>query len=81
RLDELAYGIPSDGPCQSNPPSIEDIISSIRIDREGQVRRIRHEEEIDVLEYQILTREIVSTLKPDVSFLNPNSNRKRRFSA
>ncbi|GJS10128.1 retrovirus-related pol polyprotein from transposon TNT 1-94 [Tanacetum coccineum] len=64
RLDELAYGIPSDGPYQTNPPSIEDIISSIRIDREGQVRRIRHEEEIDVLEYQILTREIVSTLKP-----------------
>ncbi|GJS42987.1 hypothetical protein Tco_0568030 [Tanacetum coccineum] len=26
--------------------------------------RIRHEEEIDVLEYQILTRKIVSTLKP-----------------
>ncbi|GKB43027.1 hypothetical protein Tco_0887969, partial [Tanacetum coccineum] len=64
RLDELAYGIPSDGPYQNNPSSIEDIISFIRIDREGQVRRIRHEEEIDVLEYQILTREIVSTLKP-----------------
>ncbi|GJV65319.1 retrovirus-related pol polyprotein from transposon TNT 1-94 [Tanacetum coccineum] len=32
RLDELAYGIPS----------------SIQIDREGQVRRIRHEEEIVV---------------------------------
>ncbi|GJX36336.1 hypothetical protein Tco_0247893 [Tanacetum coccineum] len=32
RLDELAYGIPSDGPYQTNPPSIEDIISSIRID-------------------------------------------------
>ncbi|GJS63561.1 copia protein [Tanacetum coccineum] len=47
RLDELAYGIPLDGPYQTNPPSIEDIISSIRIDREGQVRRIRHEEEID----------------------------------
>nr|GEX06869.1 Gag-Pol polyprotein [Tanacetum cinerariifolium] len=29
----------------------------------GQVRRIRHEEEIDVLEYQILTRGIVPTLK------------------
>ncbi|GJU73457.1 retrovirus-related pol polyprotein from transposon TNT 1-94 [Tanacetum coccineum] len=29
-----------------------------------QVCRIRHEEEIDVLEYQILTREIVPTLKP-----------------
>ncbi|GKB16436.1 hypothetical protein Tco_0850359 [Tanacetum coccineum] len=64
RLDELAYGIPSDGSYQTNPPSIVDIISSIRIDREGQVRRIRHEEEIDVLEYQILTHEIVSTLKP-----------------
>ncbi|GKE26822.1 hypothetical protein Tco_1442206 [Tanacetum coccineum] len=64
RLDELTYGIPSDGPYQTNPPSIEDIILSIRIDREGQVRRIRHEEKINVLEYQILTYEIVSTLKP-----------------
>ncbi|GKA74886.1 hypothetical protein Tco_0781264 [Tanacetum coccineum] len=63
RLDELAYGIPSDGPYQTNLTSIEDIISSIRIDRDGQVRRIRHEEEIDVLEYQVLTREIEPTLK------------------
>ncbi|GJT83371.1 retrovirus-related pol polyprotein from transposon TNT 1-94 [Tanacetum coccineum] len=46
RLDELAYGIPLDGPYQTNPPSIKDIILSIRIDREGQVRRIHHEEEI-----------------------------------
>ncbi|GKB86996.1 hypothetical protein Tco_0959268 [Tanacetum coccineum] len=51
-LDELAYGIPSGGPYQTNLPSIKDIISSIRIDRDGQVRRIHHEEEIDVLEYQ-----------------------------
>ncbi|GKB15645.1 retrovirus-related pol polyprotein from transposon TNT 1-94, partial [Tanacetum coccineum] len=64
RLDELAYGIPSDGPYQTNLPSIEDIISSIRINRDGQVRRIRHEEEIDVLEYQVPTREIKPTLKP-----------------
>ncbi|GKC64254.1 hypothetical protein Tco_1096852 [Tanacetum coccineum] len=63
-LDELAYGVPTDGPYQTNPPSPDDIISSIRIDREGQVRRIRHEEEIDVLEYQVLTREIEPTLKP-----------------
>nr|GFA91116.1 hypothetical protein [Tanacetum cinerariifolium] len=62
-LEELAYGVPTDGPYQTNPPSPDDIISSIRIDREGQVHRIRHEEEIDVLEYQILTREIVPTLK------------------
>ncbi|GKC10918.1 hypothetical protein Tco_1007700 [Tanacetum coccineum] len=63
-LDELANGVPTDGPYQTNPPSHDDIISYIRIDREGEVRRIRHKEEIDVHEYQILTREIVSTLKP-----------------
>ncbi|GJZ72663.1 retrovirus-related pol polyprotein from transposon TNT 1-94 [Tanacetum coccineum] len=63
-LDELAYGVPTDGPYQTNPPSPDDIILSIRIDREGQVRRNCHEEEIDVLEYQILTREIIPTLKP-----------------
>ncbi|GKE53397.1 hypothetical protein Tco_1488553, partial [Tanacetum coccineum] len=62
-LDELAYGVPTDGPYQTNPPSPDGIISSIRIDREGQVCRIRHKEEIDVLEYQNLTREIVPTLK------------------
>ncbi|GJV38206.1 hypothetical protein Tco_1410683 [Tanacetum coccineum] len=72
RLDELAYGIPSDGPYQTNPPSIEDIISSIRIDREGQVRRIRHEEEIDVHDYQILTREIIPTLKPLEEIIREN---------
>ncbi|GJY74478.1 hypothetical protein Tco_0478909 [Tanacetum coccineum] len=54
----------SNGPYQTNPPSPDDIISSIRIDREGQVCRIHQEEEIDVLKYQILTREIVPTLKP-----------------
>ncbi|GJR98051.1 hypothetical protein Tco_0270225, partial [Tanacetum coccineum] len=71
-LDELAYGVPTDGPYQTNPPSPDDIISSIRIDREGQVRRIRHEEEIDVLEYQILTREIVPTLKPLEEIIREN---------
>ncbi|GJY16119.1 hypothetical protein Tco_0386541 [Tanacetum coccineum] len=64
RLDELAYDIPLDGPYQTNLPSIEDIILSIRINRDGQVRRIRHEEETDVLKYQVLTREIEPTLKP-----------------
>ncbi|GJX93829.1 retrovirus-related pol polyprotein from transposon TNT 1-94 [Tanacetum coccineum] len=72
RLDEFSYGIPSDGPYQTNPPSIEDIILSIRIDREGQVRRIRHEEEIDVLKYQILTCEIVSTLRPLEKIIREN---------
>ncbi|GKD59588.1 hypothetical protein Tco_1297097, partial [Tanacetum coccineum] len=61
-----------DGPYQTNPPFIEDIISSIRIDREGQVRCIRHEEEIDVLEYQVLTREIEPTLKPLEEIIREN---------
>ncbi|GJZ27178.1 retrovirus-related pol polyprotein from transposon TNT 1-94 [Tanacetum coccineum] len=72
RLDELAYGIPSDGPYQTNLPSIKDIILSIQIDQEGQVRRIRHEEEIDVLEYQVLTREIEPTLKPLEEIIREN---------
>ncbi|GJW88170.1 hypothetical protein Tco_0163510 [Tanacetum coccineum] len=72
RLDELAYGIPSDGPYQTNLPSIEDIISSIRIDRDGQVRRIRHGKEIYVLEYQVLTREIEPTLKPLEEIIREN---------
>nr|GEU30687.1 copia protein [Tanacetum cinerariifolium] len=50
-LDELVYGVPTDGPYQTNPPFPDDIILSIQIDQEGQVRRIRHEEEIDVLDY------------------------------
>ncbi|GJT10472.1 retrovirus-related pol polyprotein from transposon TNT 1-94 [Tanacetum coccineum] len=71
-LDELVYGVPTDGPYQTNPPSPDDIISSIRIDREGQVRRIHHEEEIDVHEYQILTREVVPTLKPLEEIIQEN---------
>ncbi|GJX51890.1 hypothetical protein Tco_0280259 [Tanacetum coccineum] len=35
-LDDLAYGVPRDGPYQTNP-SPNDIISYIRNDREGQV--------------------------------------------
>ncbi|GJX75711.1 hypothetical protein Tco_0322522 [Tanacetum coccineum] len=69
RLDKLAYGILSDGPYQINLLSIKDIISSIRIDRDGQVRHICHKEEIDVLEYQVLTHEIEPTLKPLVEII------------
>ncbi|GKF97927.1 hypothetical protein Tco_0293748, partial [Tanacetum coccineum] len=71
-FDELAYGVPSDGPYQTNPPSPDDIILSIRIDQEGQVRRICHEEEIDVQEYQVLTREIEPTLKPLEEIIQEN---------
>ncbi|GKA19645.1 hypothetical protein Tco_0699560 [Tanacetum coccineum] len=47
-LDELVYGAPSEGPYQTNLPSPDDIISYVREDREGQVTRIRHQEEIEV---------------------------------
>ncbi|GJU29029.1 retrovirus-related pol polyprotein from transposon TNT 1-94 [Tanacetum coccineum] len=71
-LDELAYGVPSGGPYQTNPPSPDDIISFIRTDQEGQVTRIRHEQEINIQDHQILTREIVSTLKPLEEIIQEN---------
>ncbi|GKB61567.1 hypothetical protein Tco_0917753, partial [Tanacetum coccineum] len=71
-VDELIYGIPMDGPYQTNLPPVEDIISFIRVDRDGQVRCIRHEEEIDVLEYQVLTREIEPSLKPLEEIIREN---------
>ncbi|GJU18571.1 hypothetical protein Tco_1146537 [Tanacetum coccineum] len=72
RVDELIYGLPTDGPYQTNLPPFEDIISSIRVDRDGQVTRIRHEAEIDVLEYQVLTRKIEPTLKPLEEIIQEN---------
>ncbi|GJZ30297.1 hypothetical protein Tco_0575344 [Tanacetum coccineum] len=71
-LNKLAYGVPTDGPYQTKPPSPDDIILSIRINREGQVSRILHKEEIDVHEYQILTREILTTLKPLEEIIREN---------
>ncbi|GKC74963.1 hypothetical protein Tco_1125737, partial [Tanacetum coccineum] len=71
-LDKLAYGVPTDGPYQTNPPSPNDIISYIRIDREGHVCRIRHDQEIDVHDHQILTHEIVPTLKPLEEIIREN---------
>nr|GEX48304.1 hypothetical protein [Tanacetum cinerariifolium] len=47
-IDELVYGTPLKGPYQTNLPSPDDIISYIREDREGQVTRIRHQEEVEV---------------------------------
>ncbi|GJU17626.1 pentatricopeptide repeat-containing protein [Tanacetum coccineum] len=46
-LDELVYGAPLEGPYQTNLPSPDDVISYIREDREGQVTRIRHQEEVE----------------------------------
>ncbi|GJT64440.1 hypothetical protein Tco_1015920 [Tanacetum coccineum] len=71
-LDELLYGALLEGPYQTNLPSPDDIISYVREDREGQVTRILHQEEIEVQNYQILTRKIVSTLKPLEEIIREN---------
>ncbi|GKA89773.1 hypothetical protein Tco_0811585 [Tanacetum coccineum] len=71
-LDELAYGVPRDDPYQTNPPSLDDIILYVRNDREGQVTRTRYRQKVDVQDYQILTHEIVSTLKPLEEIIREN---------
>ncbi|GJV03696.1 retrovirus-related pol polyprotein from transposon TNT 1-94 [Tanacetum coccineum] len=71
-LDELAYGVPMDGPYRTNPPSPDEIISYIRNNREGLVTRTRHRQKSDVQDYQILTRKIVSTLKPLEEIIREN---------
>ncbi|GJQ91905.1 hypothetical protein Tco_0003044 [Tanacetum coccineum] len=71
-LDDLAYGVPRDGPYQTNPPSPGDIISYIRNYRECQVTCTSHKQEIDVQDHQILTREIVSAMKPLEEIIQEN---------
>ncbi|GKA51215.1 pentatricopeptide repeat-containing protein [Tanacetum coccineum] len=71
-LEDLAYSVLRDGPYQTNPPSPDDIIPYIRNNQEGQVTRIRHKKKIDVQDHQILTREIVSTLKPLEEIIREN---------
>nr|GEZ77033.1 pentatricopeptide repeat-containing protein [Tanacetum cinerariifolium] len=46
-LDKLVYGAHLKGPYQTNLPSLDDIISFIREDREAQVTRTRHQEEVE----------------------------------
>ncbi|GKG14217.1 hypothetical protein Tco_0353817, partial [Tanacetum coccineum] len=72
RLDELAYGIPLDGPYKPTILPLRTSFSSILIDRDGQFGHIRHEEEIDVLKYQVLTREIEPTVKPLEKIIREN---------
>nr|GEY45308.1 UBN2 domain-containing protein [Tanacetum cinerariifolium] len=77
-LDELAYGVPMDGSYQTNPPSPDDFILSIRIDQECQVCHIVHEEEIDVHEYQILNLEAFGRNYPGKYFLSGGKERGMR---
>ncbi|GKA92612.1 hypothetical protein Tco_0814537, partial [Tanacetum coccineum] len=47
-LYELANGLPGDGPYQTFLLSMDDIITLVRVNREGPVTRVRHKKEIDV---------------------------------
>ncbi|GJX00635.1 ribonuclease H-like domain-containing protein [Tanacetum coccineum] len=71
-LYELANGLPGDGPYQTFLPSLDDIITLVRVYREGPVTRVRHKNEIDVIEYQVLTREIDPTFKDIETILREN---------
>ncbi|GJZ10197.1 hypothetical protein Tco_0544956 [Tanacetum coccineum] len=71
-LYELANGLPEDGPYETFLPSLDDIITLVRVDREGPVTRVHHNKEIDVREYQILTREIDLTFKDIEIILREN---------
>ncbi|GJT06392.1 retrovirus-related pol polyprotein from transposon TNT 1-94 [Tanacetum coccineum] len=51
---------------------LDDIITLVRVDREGPVTRVRHKKEIDVIEYQVLTREIDPTFKDIETILREN---------
>ncbi|GJS96737.1 hypothetical protein Tco_0803705 [Tanacetum coccineum] len=73
-LEEFAQilDIPCEGACVfTDKWSLDELAYGVPMD-EGQVRHISHEEEIDVLEYQILTHEIVPTLKPLEEIIREN---------
>ncbi|GJS15776.1 retrovirus-related pol polyprotein from transposon TNT 1-94 [Tanacetum coccineum] len=71
-LDDLGYSVPTDGPYQTNPLCPDDIKNYIQEEREGPVTRIHHWAEIPVEENKILTREIMSTMKPWVEIIREN---------
>ncbi|GJV82603.1 hypothetical protein Tco_1522501 [Tanacetum coccineum] len=60
------------GPYESNPPCADEIKNYVQEEREGPVTRIRHKTVVDVEENQILTSEIVSTMKPWVKIIREN---------
>ncbi|GJY69489.1 retrovirus-related pol polyprotein from transposon TNT 1-94 [Tanacetum coccineum] len=71
-LEDLQYSVLKDGPYQTDPPCPDDIKNYIQEEREGPVTRIRHRAKIRVEENEILTHEIVSTMKPWVEIIREN---------
>ncbi|GJV16407.1 hypothetical protein Tco_1361730 [Tanacetum coccineum] len=60
------------GPYQTNPPCHDEIKNYIQEEREGLVTRIHHKAIVRVEQNKILTREIVSTMKPWVKIIREN---------
>ncbi|GJU54256.1 hypothetical protein Tco_1227970 [Tanacetum coccineum] len=71
-LDDLPFSVPTGGPYQTNPPSPDDIKLLVKIERQGVVTRIRHDQEIVVEDNQILTREITDVMKTWVDIIWEN---------
>nr|GEV14399.1 retrovirus-related Pol polyprotein from transposon TNT 1-94 [Tanacetum cinerariifolium] len=73
-LDELVFGAPSEGPYQTILPSLDDIISFVQEDREGQVTRIHHQEEVEGEKFEgiVAREEVVLPLPPSPSINHPH---------
>ncbi|GJS01332.1 retrovirus-related pol polyprotein from transposon TNT 1-94 [Tanacetum coccineum] len=71
-LEDLKFSVTKSGPYKTNPPCPDDIISYIRKEQEGTITRIRHDQEIDVDDHQILTCGIVSFMKSWVEIIREN---------
>ncbi|GJS36320.1 hypothetical protein Tco_0534702 [Tanacetum coccineum] len=71
-LDDLRYSVPIGGPYQTDPPCLDEIKNYIQEEQEGPITRIRHKIVILVEENEIITREIVSTMKPWVKIIWEN---------
>ncbi|GJT61968.1 retrovirus-related pol polyprotein from transposon TNT 1-94 [Tanacetum coccineum] len=71
-LDDLQYSVPSSGLYQTDPPCPDEIKIYVQEEREGPVHHIRHKTKVLVDENEILTREIVSVMKPWVEIIREN---------
>ncbi|GJT06767.1 pentatricopeptide repeat-containing protein [Tanacetum coccineum] len=71
-LDALQYSVPTSGPYQTNPPCPDEIKNYVQEEQAGPVTRIHHKTIANVEENQILTREIVSIMKPWVDIIWEN---------
>ncbi|GJZ94703.1 hypothetical protein Tco_0666906 [Tanacetum coccineum] len=71
-LEDLQHSVPSRGPYQTNHPCPDEIKNYVQEEHEGPVYRIRHKTKVLVDENKILTREIVSVMKPWVEIIREN---------